>query len=399
MPNMANDIGLQPSQPSTISVADPGAEVSDCRDAILAAVDRVLASGRYILGGEVEAFEQEWAEYLGARYCIGVASGTDALALALKAAGIQAGDEVITVSHTAVATIAAIELIGAMPVFVDIDPLSRCIDPCLLESAISRRTRAIVPVHIYGQPASMDQILSMARLHHLSVIEDCAQAHGAEINGKKIGTFGVAAAFSFYPTKNLGAVGDAGAVVCHNETVAERVRTLRQYGWRQRYISDIAGTNSRLDELQAAILRVKLGQLDQRNRKRRTIAERYCKALVSTGLVGPSTIPGTEHAMHLFVVESGARDRLAEFLSKDGIATALHYPMPVHQQPAYVGRLRGADRLPVTEALYKRLLTIPCHPDLTDSQVDRICDRLRAWSESPSRAKPTPLLSQQGSAA
>lgn len=381
MQNMATDIGLQPSRPKVIPVTDPVADVQGCYEALVMAINRVLSSGQYILGKEVEAFEEEWARYLGAHYCVGVASGTDAVALALKAVGVQANDEVVTVSHTAVATVAAIESIGAIPVFVDIDPTSRCMDPCLLDTAISSRTRAIVPVHIYGQPADMEPILSVARRFDCSVIEDCAQAHGAEIAGKKVGTFGVAATFSFYPTKNLGAVGDAGAVVCSDPAVAARVRSFRQYGWRERYISDIAGTNSRLDELQAAILRVKLRHLDQRNQRRRTIAERYREALASTGLVAPSDIAGTVHAMHLFVVESAERDSLAEFLSNAGIATARHYPMPIHRQPAYSGRIRGAEQLPVTEALYRRLLTIPCHPDLTDDQIDRICDRLHAWSE------------------
>jgi dTDP-4-amino-4,6-dideoxygalactose transaminase len=382
MGNTVRDIGLPQSRPDTIPVADPAADVGDCQGAILAAVDRVLRSGRYILGHEVEAFEREWADYLGVQHCIGVANGTDALALALKAVGIQAGDEVVTVSHTAVATVASIESIGAIPVFVDIDPLSRCMDPALLETVLTPHVRAFVPVHIYGQPADMGRILAVARRHHLSVIEDCAQAHGAEITGSKVGTFGDAAAFSFYPTKNLGAVGDAGAVVCSDTAIAERVRSLRQYGWRQRYISDMAGTNSRLDEVQAAILRVKLPHLAQRNRVRRAIAERYCKAITATGLVGPSSLPETVHAMHLFVVESMARDQLAEFLWEEGITTARHYPMPVHRQPAYVGRLRGRDRLPVTEKLYERLLTLPCHPELTDEQIERICARLHAWSET-----------------
>ena len=395
MPNMANDIGLQPSQPSSILVADPAADVRRYHEAVLTAVDRVLCSGRYILGKEVEAFEDEWARYLGARYCVGVASGTDALALALKAVGIQTGDEVVTVSHTAVATVAAIESIGARPVFVDIDPLSRCMDPRLLEAILSSSTRAVVPVHVYGQPADMESILTITRRYDLHVIEDCAQAHGAEIAGRKVGTFGSAAAFSFYPTKNLGAVGDAGAVVCNDATIAAQIRTLRQYGWHERYISDIVGTNSRLDELQAAILRVKLPHLDQRNHKRRIIADRYRQALAAAGVSGPSDIEGTTHAMHLFVVESQMRDRLADHLSQVGIVTALHYPMPVHRQPAYAGRIRGGDELPATEALYKRLLTIPCHPDLTDDQVERICDRLQTWSELPSLANSPVSLSEQ----
>ena len=381
MQNMATDIGLQPLRPSTIPVADPGADVRGERDLLLAAIDRVLCSGHYILGREVESFEGAWAQYLGTSHCVGVANGTDALALALKATGVRAGDEVMTVSHTAVATVVAIEAVGAIPVFVDIEPRSRCMDPGLLEAAITARTRAIVPVHIYGQPAAMKEICDVAVRNRCVVIEDCAQAHGASIGGRKVGTFGEAAAFSFYPTKNLGAIGDGGAVVTNDAAIDARLRSLRQYGWRERYVSDEVGVNSRLDELQAAILRVKLRQLDNRNQKRRAIAERYRAAAASTGLVMPCLIPDTTHAMHLFVLESDDRDRLAVHLSEAGVVTTLHYPVPVHRQPAYVGRIAGADRLPVTEALYQRILTIPCHPDLTDEQVQRVCDRLQAWSE------------------
>lgn len=381
MENTATDIGLQLPRPSTILVADPGADVRGERELLLAAMDRVLCSGQYILGPEVQSFEQEWAGYLGVSHCVGVANGTDALALALKATGVQPGDEVITVSHTAVATVVAIEAIGAIPVFVDIDPSTRCMDPSLLEAAITSRTRAIVPVHIYGQPAAMKEILCVARQFRCSVVEDCAQAHGAAIGERKVGTFGDAAAFSFYPTKNLGAIGDAGAVVCQDIVIESRLRALRQYGWRKRYVSDDVGTNSRLDELQAAILRAKLRHLDQRNHRRSAIAERYRVALTSTGVVPPPNIPGTTHAMHLFVLESDHRDSLATYLSEAGIATALHYPVPVHRQPAYVGRIAGAERLPFTEALYDRLLTIPCHPDLTDEQVQRVCDHLQSWSD------------------
>jgi dTDP-4-amino-4,6-dideoxygalactose transaminase len=395
MDNMATDIGLQQSQLNAIAVADPGADVRGDREAILAAMDRVLCGGHYILGQEVEAFENEWARYLGASYCVGVASGTDALALALKATGVQPGDEVVTVSHTAVATIVAIETIGAIPRFVDVDQRSRCMDPKLLRVAISPRTRAIVPVHIYGQPAAMEEILCVARQCRCFVIEDCAQAHGAAIGGRKVGTFGDAAAFSFYPTKNLGAIGDAGAVVSNDATIDARLRSLRQYGWHERYVSAEVGINSRIDELQAAILRVKLCHLDRRNQKRRTIAERYRAALASTGAIAPRDIPDTTHAMHLFVLESKMRDSLAGHLSEAGIATALHYPVPVHRQPAYVGRIAGADRLPVTEGLYERLLTIPCHPDLTDEQVQVVCGRLQAWSEVTSPVTQPPFHRSQ----
>ncbi|HEU4685410.1 MAG TPA: DegT/DnrJ/EryC1/StrS family aminotransferase [Nitrospira sp.] len=359
-------------------MADPCAGLVADREALLSAVERVLMKGAYILGEEVAGFEREWASYLGAGHCVGVANGTDAVALSLKAVGVRPGDEVVTVSHTAVATVAAIEQIGAVPVFADIERLTRCLDPKKIHAMVSTRTRAIVAVHIYGQPAPMEEILAVASAHGLQVVEDCAQAHGAEINGRKVGTFGAAAAFSFYPTKNLGAAGDAGAVVTNDAEVAESVRALRQYGWRERYVSETPGGNSRLDELQAAILRLKLPALDARNERRRAIARRYRTALAGTGLTPPPVVPGTLHAMHLFVVESEFPDALAQHLREAGIASARHYPIPVHRQPAYAGRIRSAE-LPVTESLYRRIATIPCHPDLHEEQVEQICRALGTW--------------------
>lgn len=393
MPSILTNTGLQLMPHEVIAVANPRAEILDQRQAVLSAVERVLTSGTFILGPEVDAFEQEWAQYLGVSDCVGVANGTDAVTLALQAVGICPGDEVVTVSHTAIATIAAIELAGAIPVFVDIDPATRCIDPQLLEAAMTPRTKAIVPVHIYGQPAPMEAILAFADMHNLKVVEDCAQAHGAAIQGRKVGTFGDAAAFSFYPTKNLGAVGDAGAVVTNSPCVAEKLRALRQYGWKARYISDLPGCNSRLDEMQAAILRLKLPFLDHRNARRRDIAARYQSALAATGLRGPATISGTLHAMHLFVVESVSREALAKHLSKSGIASARHYPMPAHQQPAYAHRVRSAGLLPHTDALYRHMLTIPCHPDLNDAEVERIGTALQAWSEPDPRLNPLSAVS------
>ena len=383
MPSIANSTGPLPAPSSMIAIADPRADAMNNHAALLSAIDRVLTAGQYILGEEVASFEQEWAQYLGTAYCIGVANGTDAVALALKAAGVRPGDEVITVSHTAVATVAAIELIGAVPVLVDIDPDTRCLDPAAIPSILSPRTRAIVPVHIYGQPAPMEQICAVANRYGLKIVEDCAQAHGAEINGRKVGTFGNAAAFSFYPTKNLGALGDAGAVVTTDPVLAESVRALRQYGWQDRYISATTGGNSRLDEMQAAILRVRLPHLDARNERRRAIAQRHGAALKGTGVRLPAAIPNTLHAMHLFVIESEERDGLAQHLRRSGIATGRHYPMPVHRQPAYDGRCRGADQLPYTDALYRHMLTIPCHPDLTEEQIEHIGQSLQAWSEPP----------------
>jgi dTDP-4-amino-4,6-dideoxygalactose transaminase len=283
------------------------------------------------------------------------------------------------VSHSAVATVAAIEHIGAVPVFADIEQTSRCLDPEAIRPVLSGRTKAIVPVHIYGQPAPMQDILALAHRYHLKVVEDCAQAHGAELHGQKVGTFGDAAAFSFYPSKNLGAIGDGGAVVTDAWTIAECARALRQYGWEKQRISVVPGMNSRLDELQAAILRVKLPYLLAHNARRRAIAERYCQALDGMRICPPATIPHSLHAMHLFVVECEERESLQSFLHREHVGTAIHYPMAIHQQPAYRGRIRGCASLPRTEALYKRIVSLPMYPELQDEQVERICDVLRRW--------------------
>jgi dTDP-4-amino-4,6-dideoxygalactose transaminase len=365
-----------------IPVADPKAQAEALREEITCAFDRVIDGGRYILGPEVSAFEREFAGFLGAAHCVGVASGTDAVALALRAVGVRPGDEVVTASHTAVATVAAIEQAGAVPVFADISPVTRCIDPSKLDALISPCTRAILPVHIYGQPADMGEILSVARSRGLAIVEDCAQAHGAEIAGRKVGTFGDAAAFSFYPTKNLGAIGDGGAVATDSAQVAEAVRSLREYGWNDLRACTVPGCCSRLDELQAAILRVKLPYLAGWTRRRGEIADRYREALAGSRIHAPARIAGTTHAMNLFVVESEDRQSLARSLAGSGIGTAVHYPAPVHRQPAYVGRFRGADRLAVTEALSGRVLTLPLYPELSDDQVNRVCEALLRQTRS-----------------
>jgi dTDP-4-amino-4,6-dideoxygalactose transaminase len=367
------------SNPDLIPVADPKGDNLRHETAIREVVIRVLHSGAYILGPEVTAFEEEFAAWLDVRHCIGVASGTDALALALRSCGVGSGDEVITVSLTAVATVAAIEQIGAVPVFVDIDPLTRCLDPALLSALITQRTKAIVPVHLYGQPAPMPAIINFAAEHGLMVVEDCAQAHGAEIAGQKVGSFGHAAAFSFYPTKNLGAIGDGGAVVSNRDDLADTCRALRQYGWKERFISAVPGINSRLDELQASILRVKLPFLTDDNQKRQRLGELYCTAMQGSDIVPPPQVAGTVHAMHLFVVESPYRDELRAFLQNRGIATARHYPLPIHLQSAYLGRIKGGVNLPITEAVTERIVTLPLFPSLDSQRSQRICDALAAW--------------------
>ena len=363
-----------------------------------AAVARVLASGWYILGPEVRAFESEFAAYLGVEHAVGVASGTDAVLLALRALGVGPGDEVITVAHTAVATVTAIELCGATPRLVDIDPVTYTLDPTHLAAAITPRTRAIVPVHLYGAPADLDAILAVARAHGLLVVEDCAQAHGARTQGRTVGTLGDAAAFSFYPTKNLGALGDGGAVATNRPEVAERLRLLRQYGWRERYVSDVAGTNSRLDELQAAILRVRLGHLEAENEARRRLAARYDAALAGLPIALPAARPADCPVYHLYVIRAAARDALAEHLRARGIGTGVHYPVPVHRQPAYAHLGYGPGSLPATEAAAAEVLSLPMYPDLTEGAVDTVAAAIRAYYTAvdgailENRATPTDLL-------
>ena len=341
-----------------------------------AATARVLDSGWYILGKEVAAFETEFAAYCGTAGCVAVNSGTDALHLALRACDIGPGDEVITVAHTAVATVAAIRMAGATPVLVDIDADSFTMDPAAVEAAITPRTRAIVPVHLYGQPAALDEILALAYSKNLRIIEDSAQAHGATVHGKRAGSMGDLGCFSFYPTKNLGALGDGGAVVSNDPVLLEKVRLLREYGWApaDRYVSQIEGVNSRLDELQAAILRAKLPQLDAWNARRQAIATRYAAGLAHALRV-PSACPGRGHVYHLYVVRTPHRDALRAALTTQGIGTGIHYPVPVHQQPAY--RHLGA-QLPVTEQIAGEILSLPMHPFLSDADVDAVIDAVCA---------------------
>ena len=378
----------------------PIAEYRAHEKEILAAMKRVGDSGHYILGPEVTAFEKEFAVELGAAHAIGCANGTDALVLALRALGIGAGDTVITVSHTAVATIAAIELAGATPLLVDIEPNSFTLDVNKLADTLrqnrSHKIRAVIPVHLYGHPADMDAILEIARQFDLRVIEDCAQAHGATIGGKCVGTFGDAAEFSFYPTKNLGAIGDGGAVVCHDAKIAERVRELRQYGWRERYISATTGMNSRLDELQAAILRVKLPHLKHDNARRRKLAEIYSTTIGAPStssasseekqkhaervLGAPSVRAGCEHIFHQYVIRSPKRAALAEFLKARGVPTAIHYPQPVHTQPAYAGRVAiGAGGLAESERACREVLSLPMHAYLSDDAVRFAAQQIAEW--------------------
>jgi dTDP-4-amino-4,6-dideoxygalactose transaminase len=347
------------------------------RDAIDAAMKQVLDKGQYILGENVTAFEHEFAAYIGGGNAVGVASGTDALTIALRAIGIGAGDEVITVSHTAVATVAAIELAGAVPVLVDIDKKTYTIDASRIEAAITSKTKVVVAVHLYGRPAAMNEVLSVARAHNLVVVEDCAQAHGAMYRGKRVGSLGDIAAFSFYPTKNLGAIGDGGMIVTGNATFAQEARLIREYGWRQRYVSDRPGTNSRLDELQAAILRVKLESLDRENEARRAIARVYDAVLGPLGIAPVPAGSGDSHVYHQYVIIVDKRDSVRELLAQKGIGTAVHYPVPVHWQPAY-RRCRCAGAMTITELAATRILSLPMFPELRVEDAAFVADFLFA---------------------
>ena len=356
----------------TIPLTDLSAGYQALGREIDAAINRVLHSGWYILGSEVSNFEQEFAAWCSVPHAVGVASGTDALHLALRALNIGPGQQVITVAHTAVATVAAIEMCGAQPVFVDITPDTCTMDPAHLPAAITPHTRAIIPVHIYGHPAPLTAILEIANRHNLPVIEDCAQAHGALYRGRRVGSWGHLAAFSFYPTKNLGALGDAGAVVTTDPALAERLRLLRQYGWRNRYVSDIPGFNSRLDEMQAAVLRVKLACLDKWNNARRDLAQGYAAGLAHTPLALPVEADHCRHVYHLYAVQTPQRDALQAHLAARGVGTGLHYPVPVHLQPAYtrLGYVPGA--LPVTERVARQQLSLPMYPQLGRHQLDQV---------------------------
>ncbi len=370
------------STPPRLLPSSPKTNYLSHKNEIDAAIARVLDSGRYILGQEVTAFENEFAAYINVRFGIGVGSGTEALHLALRACGIKEGDEVITVSHTAVATVAAIELCGATPVLVDIDLNTYTINPNQIESAITKRTKAVIPVHLYGHPADMESIIRIAKRYNLRVIEDCAQCHGAIYKDRKTGSWGDIAAFSFYPTKNIGAIGDGGIIVTNDPELAERGKLLREYGWRQRYVSDFAGLNSRLDELQAAILRVKLRYLDEENRKRQSLAAIYDQMLSSTSLTLPTCPSNATHVYHQYVVRLDRRNSLREFLQEKGIGTLIHYPVPIHQQPAYQGRLRCIGSIANTEGIVKEILSLPMYPELALDEVQRVAAAIVLWEHN-----------------
>lgn len=342
------------------------------------AFERVLESGWYILGKEVQSFEQEFAPYCGAAHAIGVSNGLDALHLILRAWHIGAGDEVIVPSNTYIATWLAVTYAGATPVPVEPEEGSCNIDPDRIEAAITPRTRAIIAVHLYGQPADMDPIMAIAAKHNLKVIEDAAQAHGALYKGRKVGSLGHAAGFSFYPGKNLGALGDGGAVTTNDQDLAQKVRVLANYGSQQKYHNEVQGFNCRLDELQAAFLRVKLPTLDVETERRREIAARYQAAFQDTPLVLPTVKAGVEPVWHLYVVRSPKRDVLQQRLTEQGVGTMIHYPIPPHLQPAYadLGHQRGD--FPIAERIHQQVLSLPMGPTMEEAQVTAVIEAVKA---------------------
>jgi dTDP-4-amino-4,6-dideoxygalactose transaminase len=344
-----------------------------------AAYQRVMNSGWYILGEEVQAFEEEFAAYCGTKHCVGVGNGLEALQLILRAYGVGPGDEVVVPANTYVATWLAVSNAGATVVPVEPDQGTYNINPASLEAAITPRTKAILPVHLYGQPAQMSPISDIARTHGLKVIEDAAQAHGGRYKDRRVGSLGDAAGWSFYPTKNLGAYGDAGAVTTDDTELADTIRLLRNYGSKKKYYNDERGINSRLDELQAALLRVRLNHLDEWNERRARIAAKYLEELKETGLQLPAVCAGADPVWHLFVVRSKHRDELQTFLTSRGINTLVHYPVPPHSQKAYAELALPAQALPITEAIHREVLSLPMGPHLSDAGVRRVIEGVRSF--------------------
>ena len=363
-----------------VPFGDSRREVEEIRPEIEAAIRSVLDSGWFILGKNVKRFEKAFAEYCGVQHAVGVGSGTEALHLALVACGVGHGDEVITVVNTAVPTASAISFAGARPVFVDVEPDTLLMNPDLLEKAITPKTKAVVPVHLFGQMADVGKIVEIAHAHGIPVVEDACQAHGAEWHGKRPGQVGDLAAYSFYPSKNLGAYGDGGAVVTNNAELAERVWLLRNYGQKKRYYHSIVGFNSRLDEMQAAILAAKLPHLDAWNQRRRELAQRYLAGLRDAGVVLPVEAPGRKHVYHLFVIRHPQRDALQAHLEARGVKTLIHYPVPVHLQEAYrfLGYSQGS--FPVAEQAAGEILSLPMFPQLREEEVDYVVERIRDFT-------------------
>jgi len=347
---------------------------------VIAAIEDVLADMNLFLGPQTQAFEQEFAAYCGCRYGVGLSSGTDALALALRACDIGAGDEVITVANTFIATVEAIALVGATPIFVDIDPETYTMDWRQLDRVLTPRTRAIIPVHLYGYPVEMQPVLEFAQTHGLRIIEDASQAHGATYKGKRVGSFGDIGCFSFYCSKNLGAYGEAGMCVTNDSDLAESLRLLRDHGSRKRYIHEELGVNARMDELQAAVLRVKMPYLDRWNAARQAHARSYTRQLLGVVEAVPAVRPSSTHVYYAYVVQVQERERFRQALEKEGIATGVHYPIPLHLQSACRQYGYAPGMLPVTEAAASRIVSLPMYPELTPEQLKKVVDTVKKCS-------------------
>lgn len=360
-----------------IPFLDLKAQYDSIKDEVLSAVSSTLASTQFVLGKEVAAFEEEFAAYSGGKFGIGVNSGTSALHLALLAAGVKAGDEVITVSSTFVATVAAIDYIGARPVFVDVDLQTLNMDATQVEAAITERTKVIMPVHLHGQPADLDPLLDIARRHGLILIEDAAQAHAAEYKGRRVGSIGDLGCFSFYPGKNLGAYGEGGMVVTNNEAFAHTIRMLRDWGQERKYQHVIKGFNYRMEGVQGAILRVKLRHLDAWTEARRRHAARYDELLAGVAVQRPVEMPYAKHVYHVYAIRTPKRDQIQESLQAKGIQTGIHYPIPVHLQKAYADFGYGVGALPVTEQAASELLSLPMFAELENGQIEAVCAAVR----------------------
>ncbi len=365
-----------------IPLANPVNDLAPLREKLIAVAARVIDGGSYVLGPEVAEFEQRMAARIGVPATVGVASGTDALVLALLALGVGPDHEVITVSHTAGPTVAAIRIVGATPVLVEILPDTYCLDPSTLEAAVSPRTKAIIAVHLYGHPAAIDDICTFARQRHLAVVEDCAQAQEASTAGRMVGSIGDIGCFSFYPTKNLGAIGDGGLVAARDEGLIARLRQLRTYGWTAAQYAGIPrGRCSRLDELQAAMLTVKLGHLSEQIERRRAIAQAYDDAFLKLPLLTPRERCGCRHVYHLYVIRCKERDALARYLEDCAVMTSRHYPFPVHEQPGLSGGARIPRALELTERIKQEILTLPLFPSMSMAQQARVIDAVRSFFE------------------
>jgi dTDP-4-amino-4,6-dideoxygalactose transaminase len=366
----------------SIPLIDLKAQYNSIKSEIDVAIETVVRNAAFIGGSEIKGFETEFAAYCEAKACVGVGNGTDALYLALRALEIGSGDEVITVAHTFIATSEAISQVGAKPVFVDVEPDTLLISPDAVESAITPRTKAIIAVHIYGQPCNMDRLMAIAHKHNLKVVEDAAQAHGARWKGRRVGSLGDIACFSFYPGKNLGAYGDGGAVVSNNEALIQRVRMLANHGRLEKYTHEVEGVNSRLDSLQAAILRVKLPHLDQWNSARDKIAKTYMDVLQGSGVSLPVIHAEAESGWHLFVIRVSNRNALQKFLKERGIDTGVHYPIPLHRQQAYQYLGMPPGSLPITEKAATEIVSLPLYAELTDEMSQQVTKGILEFLET-----------------